>query len=67
MSALKRPYWKIRQYVRLRNVSEHNILLHLPTGEQRLDRGRALLIPQYALDDPEIRSYLDKQWVTVEK
>ncbi len=61
-----RPLWKIRKYVRVRNVSEHNIPLHLPTGRQRIDRGRTLLLPPDALELPEVQDYVARGWLVVE-
>ncbi len=62
----QRPLWKIRKYIRVRNISEHNLPLHLPTGRQRIDRGRTLLLPPEALELPELRDYTSKGWLRVE-
>lgn len=50
--------WKPRGYVTLRNVSDHNIVLHLPTGRQRIDRGRTLLVTPEVAHHPEVQKYM---------
>ncbi|GEM_PF-4139157 len=61
-----RPLWKPQRYVVLRNVSEHNIPLHLPTGRQRIDRGRTLLVSEEISQLPEVQEYVQKGWLVIE-
>ncbi len=68
-SARKRwfPPWKTPMYVVLRNVSDHNILLHLPTGNQRIEKGRRLLVTPEIAHLPEVQTYVQRGWLVIEK
>jgi len=53
-----RASWKPRKYVVLRNISDRNIPLHLPTGRQRIDKGRTLLVTPEIAHLPEVQKYI---------
>ena len=61
-----RPSWKPSRYVVLKNVSERNILLHLPTGHQRIEKGRRLLVTPEIAHLPEIQEYVRQGILVVE-
>ena len=51
--------WDVTQYIWLENVSPDHIMLHLPSGELRLDKGRRLRFRSDILDQPQVIELLD--------
>lgn len=61
-----RPAWKPGKYVTLRNDSDHHILLDLPTGHLRLDKGRALRFTADVVEVETVRKLIDTGEIRVE-
>lgn len=61
-----RPAWKPGKYVTLRNASDHHILLDLPTGHLRLDKGRALRFTADVVNVEAVRKLIDAGEIRVE-
>ena len=61
-----RPAWKPGKYVTLRNASERHILLNLPTGTLRLDKGHALRFTADVVDVEMVRKLIDAGEIRVE-
>ncbi len=59
--------WKPRQYVVLRNVSDHHVALNLPTGRQRVDRGQTLLVPPEVAHLPQVADLVQQGVLVIEK
>lgn len=47
--------WDPEKAVVVRNTSTHNILLHLPTGDFRLDAGRSFRMTPDIVDVPQVK------------
>ncbi len=58
--------WKPGAVVVFTNVSNENLLLELPSGQQRLDAGRTLRITADALDQATIKALVDAGKIKVE-
>jgi hypothetical protein len=56
---LSRPAWKPGKYVTLRNLGDRHILLELPTGHFRLDKGRAHRFTADVLQTEAVRRLLE--------
>jgi hypothetical protein len=61
-----RPAWKPGKYITLRNVSDRHILLALPTGHLRLDKGRALRFTADVVNVETVRKLIDAGEIRVE-
>jgi len=61
-----RPPWKVVKHVVLRNVSDKNVLLHLPTGHQRIEKGRRLLVTPEIAHLPEVQHYIQQGVLVIE-
>jgi len=62
--------WEIspNQYIWLENVGDSHVLLHLPSGDFRFDKGRKYRFRKDILDDPQIQELLDsRQFVIAEQ
>lgn len=58
--------WKPNDIVELTNVSKENFLLHLGSGNQRLDAGRTVRLTASALDMPEVVTLINAGKVRAE-
>lgn len=61
-----RPPWKVERYVVLRNVSDRNVHLHLPTGDLRVEKGRQVLVEPDIDQLPEVQQYIQQGWLVIE-
>ena len=61
------PPWKVTRYVILRNTSDKNVLLHLPTGALRVEKGRGVLVTPDIAELPEVQHYIRQGWLVVEE
>lgn len=61
-----RAWWKPSKYVVLRNISDHHIALHLPSGRQRIDVGQRLLVPPEIAHDPEVQRLVQEGKLAIE-
>lgn len=62
-----RPPWKVQRYVILRNVSDKNVRLHLPTGDLRVEKGRQVLVRPDIAELPEVQHYIREGWLVLEE
>lgn len=61
------PPWKVTRYVILHNTSDQNVLLHLPTGLLRVEKGRKVLVTPDIAELPEVQHYIRQGKLVVEE
>ncbi len=63
------PTWKPnpKEIIVITNTSDQNLLLKLPTGRMRLDRGASQLMEASVLELPEVRALIDAGKITWSK
>ncbi|MCO6450755.1 MAG: hypothetical protein J5I90_08195 [Caldilineales bacterium] len=59
--------WQVKDFVWLENASERNIMLHLPSGELRLDMKRRQRFRPDILDQPQVKELVDSGQIVVQK
>jgi len=68
--SLQRPKensWEINSYIWLENVGDKHLLLHLTSGDLRLDKGRKYRFQKSILDDPQIHTLLDDRKLEIKE
>jgi hypothetical protein len=68
--SLRKPQedtWEIskEQYIWLENIGDEHLMLHLASGDMRLDKGRSYRFRRDILDDPAIQALLDAKKLAV--
>lgn len=62
----RRPAWKPKKAILLRNLSQEHILLDLPTGAMRLDVGRPHRFTADVLDLEQVQRLLSEGKIAAE-
>lgn len=57
--------WLIKNSVWLENASDRHIMLHLPSGEFRLDMKRKQRFRPDVLDQPQVKALLDSGQIVI--
>ncbi len=66
--SLRKPQdntWEIKQYVWLENIGDEHLMLHLASGDMRLDKGRTYRFRKDILDDPTVHALLDARKLAI--
>ncbi len=66
--SLRKPQentWEIKQYVWLENIGDEHLMLHLASGDIRLDKGRKYRFRKDILDDPAVHALLDARKLAI--
>ena len=61
----KEDTWEIESYVWLENIGDENLMLHLKSGDLRLDKGRRYRFRKDVLDNPQIHELLDARKLAI--
>jgi hypothetical protein len=59
--------WDVHDVVWLENNGNENLILHLPSGEFRLDRGRRQRFRGDILRHPQVQALMDAGKITVRR
>ncbi|MCS7040571.1 MAG: hypothetical protein RMN24_10430 [Anaerolineae bacterium] len=59
--------WDVHDVVWLENNGDENLILHLPSGEFRLDRGRRQRFRADILQHPQVQALRDAGKITVRR
>ena len=61
----KEDTWEVEEYVWLENIGDEHLMLHLKSGDLRLDVGRRYRFRKDILDDPQIHELLDARKLAI--
>ena len=61
----KEDTWEVEEYVWLENIGDEHLMLHLKSGDLRLDVGRRYRFRKDILDDPQIHALLDARKLAI--
>ncbi len=59
--------WKNGQYIWLENTGDRHIMLHMASGNLRLDMGRKLRFRPDVLELPQVKSLMEHDQLTVQE
>ncbi len=57
--------WEVKEYIWLENIGDKHLMLHLKSGDLRLDKGRRYRFRKDILDDPQIHRLLDARQLAI--
>ncbi len=57
--------WEVKTYLWLENIGDEHLMLHLKSGDLRLDKGRRYRFRPDILEDPHIQALLDARKLAI--
>ena len=61
----KEDTWEVEDFIWLENIGDEHLMLHLKSGDLRLDKGRRYRFRKDILDDPQIHALLDARKLAI--